>query len=205
MSQLPIRVAKVGGSLFDLPDLAERLRVWLAEQTPAHHVFVAGGGALVEQVRRWNADCPLREDVAHWMCIDLMTVNAQLLHERVPEIPLVEDECLLNQRLSERGCTIFAPAQWLRQSEPTSPGQTLPASWDVTSDAIAARLAIVLIADELVLLKSALPTGLAHVRQLVEDGYVDPMLASLASDLPPTQLVDFRSVPSPTTKLLVTP
>jgi len=38
MTRLPIRVVKVGGSLFDLPDLAERLHNWLGEQTPAHQV-----------------------------------------------------------------------------------------------------------------------------------------------------------------------
>ncbi|NOZ40340.1 MAG: hypothetical protein GXP24_08955 [Planctomycetes bacterium] len=201
MSRLPIRVVKVGGSLLNLPDLAERLQEWLAEQSPAHHVLVAGGGALVEQVRQWHKLRPLNDEAAHWMCVDLMTVTAQMLHDWLPEIPLVEDDRLLCQRVGERGSTIFATADWLRHSEPSLPGRTLPANWDVTSDAIAARLAIVFSVDELVLLKSALPAGDFEVRKLAEIGYLDPMMVRLASELPPTRLVNFRALPHQATKL----
>ncbi len=202
MNQLPIRVVKVGGSLFDLPNLAERLRQWLTEQAPAHHVLVAGGGALVEQVRRWHELKPLNDETAHWMCVDLMTVTAHTLRDWLPEIPLVEDDRVLCQRVGECGCTIFSTANWLRHSEPALPGQKLPMNWDVTSDAIAARLAIVLSADELVLLKSALPAGRAEVRELANGGYVDLMLASLASELPPTHLVNLLASPYQSTKML---
>ena len=180
MSRLPIRVVKVGGSLFDLPDLAERLHQWLAAQRPAHHVLIAGGGALVDQVRQWHKLNPLSDAAAHWMCVDLMTVTTHMLHDRLPEIPLVEDDRLLCQRVGERGCTIFGPASWLRHSEPFLPGQTLPASWDVTSDSIAARLAIVLTAEELVLMKSTFPTEGVEIEGLAESGYVDRMLVDLA-------------------------
>jgi len=198
MSLLPIRVVKVGGSLFDLADLAERLQRWLAEQTPAHHVLVAGGGALVEQVRRWHTLRPLNEETAHWMCVDLMVVTAHMLHDRLPEIPLVEDDRLLFQRIGKRGGTIFGPGQWLRQSEPHLSGTKLPANWIVTSDSIAARLAIVLQAERLVLLKSSLPNQESGVRQLAAEGYVDQQLVRLGPELPTTHLVDFREIPSRT-------
>jgi len=198
MSHLPIRVVKVGGSLFDLADLAQRLHKWFADQTPAHHVLVAGGGALVEQVRRWHAFRPLVEEAAHWMCVDLMTVTAHMLHDRLPEIPLVEDERLLCQRVGERGGAIFEPGQWLRQNEPHLPGTKLPANWNVTSDSIAARLAITLQAERLVLLKSSLPSQESGVRQLAADGYVDQQLATFGPELPTTHLVDFREIPNRT-------
>ncbi len=191
MSRIPIRVVKVGGSLFDLPDLADRLRAWLSEQSPAHHVIVTGGGALVEQVRRWHALRPLNDAAAHWMSVDLMTVTAHMLHDHLPEIPLIEDDRLLCQRLGERSCTLFGPGQWLRHSEPNLPGRKLPTNWQVTSDSIAARLAITLLADELVLLKSALPQK-KSVEQLVQEGYLDRMFAALHPDLPRTFLVNLR-------------
>ncbi len=195
MSRLPIRVVKVGGSLFCLADLGERLHRWLAKQVPAHHVLVAGGGALVEQVRQWHLLKPLNEETAHWMCVDLMTVTAHMLHDRLPDMPLIEGDRQLNQHVGQPGGTIFGPASWLRHSEPNLPGTKLPANWNVTSDSIAARLAIVLQAERLVLLKSSLPSSKADIRQLAADGYVDSQLAALGQELPTTQLVDFREIP----------
>lgn len=203
MNRSAIRVVKVGGSLLDMNDLANRLRKWLAVQTPAHHVLLVGGGALVEQVRRWHAEQPLSESAAHWMCVDLMTVTAHLLHDRLPEFTLVEDDRLLCQRVGQRNCTIFSPARWLRHSEPHLPGLKLPANWEVTSDSIAARLAIVLQADELLLLKSALPNPGEKVQQWTSGGFVDQFFPALSSDLPPTRIVNLRDLPHRTMELLL--
>ena len=192
-----IRVIKVGGSLFDLPQLPERLRAWLDAQAPAHNVLVPGGGALVEQVRTWHAAETLDDAAAHWMCVDLLTVTAHMLHAWLPEIPLIEDDGLLCQRVGEPGATIFGPAPWMRRSEPRLPGTWLPTSWETTSDSIAGRLAAALRADEFVLLKSVVPRGSASrdLSALAAMGYIDPVLAQMAPELPPTRLVDFRSEP----------
>ena len=193
--RVPIRVVKVGGSLLDLGDLATRMRQWLKAQTPAHHVIVVGGGALVEQVREWHRNDPIDDVAAHWMCIDLMSVTAHLLHSRMPEIALIEDDRLLCQRVGSRDCTIFGPANWMRHSEPYLPGTKLPASWDVTSDSIAARLAFALIADEIVLLKSSLPQKRQtnRIKDLAAGGYIDVMMAQLAHELPGVRVVNLRS------------
>lgn len=192
-----IRVVKVGGSLFDLPDLGERLREWLARQRPAHNVLIAGGGPLVEQIRTWHADEPIEDAAAHWMCIDLLTVTAHMLHAWMPEIPLVEDDCLLCQRVGEPGATIFGPAPWMRHSEPGLPGTWLPSSWETTSDSIAGRLAAALLADEFVLMKSALPRRKTsrELSALAAVGYIDSVLAQMAPELPPTRLVNLRALP----------
>lgn len=192
-----IRVVKVGGSLLDLPDLPLRLRAWLASQRPAHNVLIAGGGPLVEQVRTWNADQPIEEAAAHWMCVDLLTVTAHLLHAWLPEYPLVEDDRLLCQRVGEEGGTIFGPAPWMRRSEPGLPGTWLPSNWDTTSDSIAGRLAAALLADEFVLLKSALPRRRTsrELSALAAAGYIDSVLAQMAPELPPTRLVNLRAEP----------
>lgn len=188
-----IRVVKVGGSLLDLPDLADRVRGWLANQSAAHHVLIAGGGPLAEQVRHWHQLRRLKSDAAHWMCVDLMTVTAHLLHARLPEIPLEEDDRLLCQRVGERGCTIFGPAHWLRHGESRLPGTRLPANWDVTSDSIAARLAVALRADEIVLLKSSLPNAAPNVQELARVGFVDAMFPRLFGELPGVRIVNLRA------------
>jgi aspartokinase-like uncharacterized kinase len=192
-----IRVVKVGGSLFDLPDLGERLREWLAAQPPAHNVLIAGGGPLVEQIRTWHADEPIEDAAAHWMCVDLLTVTAHMLHAWMPEIPLVEDDCLLCQRVGEPGATIFGPAPWMRHSEPGLPGTWLPSNWETTSDSIAGRLAAALLADEFVLMKSALPRRKTsrELSALAAVGYIDSVLAQMAPELPPTRLVNLRALP----------
>ncbi|RIK77791.1 MAG: hypothetical protein DCC67_12280 [Planctomycetota bacterium] len=192
-----IRVVKVGGSLLDLPELPQRLRRWLAAQSTAHNVLVPGGGPLVDQLRTWNAAEPIDEIAAHWMCVDLLTVTAHLLHAWLPEIPLVENDRLLCQRVGEPGATIFGPAPWMRHSEPGLPGTWLPSSWETTSDSIAGRLAAALRADEFVLLKSVLPRGggSKELSALAAVGYIDPVLARMAPELPPTRLVNLRADP----------
>jgi hypothetical protein len=77
------------------------------------------------------------------------------------------------------------------------PGTWLVTGWETTSDAIAGRLAVALRADEFVMLKSRLPrrTGAMELSALASVGYVDPMLAKMAPELPPTRVVDLRSQP----------
>ena len=148
-----------------------------------------------------HAICPLSTAAAHWIGVDLMTITAHMLHDWMPDVPLIEDDRLLCQRLGEQACTVFGPAPWMRHSEPYLPGLKLPVSWEVTSDSIAARLAIVLQADELVLLKSGLPGAGANIQQLADQGYVDHELVLLQAELPPAKLVNLREIPCGTMKL----
>jgi aspartokinase-like uncharacterized kinase len=213
----PIIVTKIGGSLFDLPDLPDRLQAKLTASPKAHHVLVTGGGALVEQIRSWHERWPLDEELAHWISVDLMDVTARLLHARMLKLQVPEFQAPalilssafqnLKQRSQSPGITFFCTAQWLRQVEPNQPGKQLPASWEVTSDAIAGRLAIVLEASKLILLKSTTPresvsgketSGMSESNQaasletLTKAGLIDPYLPRLASELPPLQLVNLR-------------
>jgi len=161
-------------------------------------VLVAGGGPLVEQVRSWHAAEALDDAAAHWMSVDLLTVTAHMLHAWLPETPLIEDDCLLCQRVGAPGATIFGPARWMRHAEPRLPGTWLPTSWETTSDSIAGRLAAALRADEFVLLKSALPRRYAikDLSALAAIGYIDSVLAQMAPELPSTRLVNLRSEPA---------
>jgi len=70
----------------------------------------------------------------------------------------------------------------------------------VTSDSIAGRLAIALRADAFVLLKSASPTS-EFCREMSKTGFVDPFLDRLASELPPTRVVNLRDPNFPESKM----
>lgn len=193
----PLRIVKVGGSLLEMPHLGQRLQKWLEVQPAAHAVLVVGGGSLVQQVRDWDQRWNLDEVTAHWICVDLMSATARLFKSRLLEVPLTSDVDRLKQLSAEPGCTVFDAARWMRETEPELPGTTLPPSWDVTSDSIAARLAVALRAEELVLLKSVLPEEVESqgIAALAANGAVDEMLPRLFAELPPVRMVNLRADP----------
>jgi aspartokinase-like uncharacterized kinase len=184
------RVIKVGGSLFDLADLGERLQHWLDGQRRARNFFVAGGGRLVDEIRQQHDLRRLDEFRAHWLCIDAMDIMAHVLHQRLVGSNLCSK--ISGAREARTTNTIFKLGKWLRFGESISPGTRLVESWDVTSDTIAARLAICVGADEFVLLKSADPPS-HDLHQLAEVGYVDRFLPNLADELPSWGMVNLRN------------
>ena len=183
------RVVKLGGSLLDFDCLVPRLHAWLAGQPPMPGVMLVGGGKLADAIRDAFARHRLGEEAAHWLCIRLLGVTAELVAGLLPEAVLVNrfDE-LAAERVAKR-LAVFEPEQYLRD-EAVDP---LPHSWDVTSDSIAARLAARLEAGELVLLKSDLPAGLATLQEAADAGYVDRYFPTVAADLPRIRCVNLRS------------
>lgn len=176
------RVVKLGGSLFDLPRMPERVQAWLAGQPARRSVIVCGGGVLADGVRELDRRFALNEASAHWLAVRTMTIHAELLVAVCPWMRLARTlaECLVGE--PERPW-VLDPWHFLREVEPTLPGVGLPASWSVTSDSIAARVASALGAGELVLLKSALPPGGATLRGAVDSGYVDGFFRTAAHAL----------------------
>jgi aspartokinase-like uncharacterized kinase len=193
MNTCRISVVKVGGSLLTNADLPRLLRRWLVAQQAArhdtHYVLIVGGGPLVDAVREIDRSNQLGDAVGHWICIDLMGITARIVAAALPELALVDQFAELLDRVSRRGVTLFCPNQFLRQIEPKSFGTPLAANWSVTSDSIAGRLAIVLSADELVLIKSAVfptPTNVSNdpLAEFAASGYVDSFLPNLKQELP---------------------
>ena len=79
-----IRVVKVGGSLLDWPLLPRALQQWLSQQPPAFNVLVAGGGELTDLIRQADRSFRLGDERSHWLCIDAMSISAQILAAVVP-------------------------------------------------------------------------------------------------------------------------
>jgi 5-(aminomethyl)-3-furanmethanol phosphate kinase len=179
-----LRVVKVGGSLFDWPQLPERLAAWIAAQSPGRNVLIAGGGSLADAVRQFDARFKIGDEASHWLCVDLLDITARMLHRLILNARLCDslDDCPSNDLL------VFAPAKFLRECEPRLAGCKLPHSWRVTSDSIAARIAEACHADELVLLKSALPKEGSRSTE-----FVDAHFAQAVSRLPQVRLVNLRS------------
>jgi aspartokinase-like uncharacterized kinase len=191
MAKQYFRVVKVGGSLFDLPDMGKRIRKWLKKEVPGISIFVAGGGELVEAIRRMHAAEPMSEERAHHLCMDAMDMMAHILHQRLPRSSLCGWLHQMRQQRAE--LMIFQLGLWLSVSQRSFAGTPLPESWDVTSDSIAARVAICTGADELVLLKSADPPS-RDLQELADCGYVDKFLPKLGGELPPWRCVNLRAI-----------
>jgi aspartokinase-like uncharacterized kinase len=180
------RVVKVGGSLLNLPDLGVRIQNWLGQQVPAQNILVPGGGILVDAVRMQS----IGDDASdHWSCIAIMDALALTLAGNFPTLKSITSPEDLPATADNY---VLAPEAWLRECEPLLPGTRLIESWDVTSDSIAARLAICTGADELVLLKSADPPS-RDLQELADAGYVDKFLPQLAGELPPWRIVNLRN------------
>jgi aspartokinase-like uncharacterized kinase len=189
MSDIPSSgpiVVKVGGSLFDLPDLGPRLQTWLDSLPTRNVLLVPGGGPTADVVRdldRWHA---LGEERAHWLALRALTLNAYFLAELLPNAAVVE-------RLGDwrRDGPAIVDAHAFARLDEGLPA-CLPHSWAVTSDAVAARVAVVSRARELVLLKSADPPAGADWRAAARAGYVDDVFADVLGAVP-ARAVNFWS------------
>lgn len=184
----PLRLIKVGGSLLrsappSQAGLTAAFRGWLGQQTAAVNVLVAGGGEFVDVIRRADEEHHLGEETAHWLCVDALSVTAQLLGA-VLSVPVVTRRQELPEEIPS--VCVFDPASFMHDLEHRLFLDPLPRTWGVTSDSIAARIADHLAASELVLLKSCLP-GPA-----VAD-FVDNSFSVAAANLPTIRCVNFRS------------
>jgi aspartokinase-like uncharacterized kinase len=110
-------------------------------------VVVPGGGPFAERVREFDQAYHLSSDSAHWMAILGMDQYAFLLCDMIPGSRLVEDRGGILAAHDDGKVPVLAPSRWLRATD------ELPHSWEVTSDSLAAYLATLLGAEQLVLVK----------------------------------------------------
>jgi aspartokinase-like uncharacterized kinase len=185
-------IVKLGGSLLAMDGLPTRLRQWLASRSAGWHVIVIGGGALADVVRDLHRRHHFGSDAAHRLAIEAMAFNTRMLSALLPEFPLTSrpPECRI--RVPKPQALLLDVGKYLDEIEPTLPFDPLPASWDVTSDSIAARLATAWGAVELMLLKSSLPPQHATLKQLSDMGYVDRYFPTAAARLPVIRCVNLR-------------
>jgi aspartokinase-like uncharacterized kinase len=125
-------VAKVGGSLFDQPDLGERLRRWVG-QVDAPVLLVPGGGAGADVIRQLDQAHRIGEEAAHWLALRVLTVNAHFL------AALLDAPVQFEPGKPPLPLAVLDPHAFC-QADEGGPG-ALPHSWHVTSDSIAARVA----------------------------------------------------------------
>jgi aspartokinase-like uncharacterized kinase len=170
MNEAPV-VVKVGGSLFDLPGLGKRLASFLSVLEQREIILVAGGGPAAQFVRILNRDHRLGEEASHWLAVRSLSLTAHVLAAMLPSAAVVDS-------LSERR-PLWTSGMWpildlfaFAKIDDARPG-ALPHSWDVTSDSLAARVAEVSGARELILLKSVTLSSPADWTDASRQGHVD--------------------------------
>lgn len=174
---------KLGGSLLDLDDLVERLLDVINEVS--FPLLVTGGGGLADFVRQWDDQGLLTEHEAHQLAIASMSFNAGNLAQRDNRFQVVAsyDDALGVTSLGR--IPLLDVMQVLFAEERRRPAlPTIPRSWDVTSDSIAAWLARAWGAD-LWLLKSVDPVDV--------HGDVDQWFFEAAKGLSEFRWVNLRS------------
>lgn len=179
---------KVGGSLFDWPELIPRLRAFV-EPLQKNKIFLfPGGGPLTDVIREYDRVHQLGEERSHWLAIKTLQINSLLLSAIFPEWRLITT----HEQLSQRGNGILDPFP-LCECEPQH-SDLIPASWQVTSDSISLRFAQVANASRLILLKSTnLPDGLSW-SEAAEQGFVDAHFPKLFEIKPiPIEWVNLRA------------
>ena len=182
----PLVVIKLGGSLLACDDWPRRLERWLQPQPAVTRVIVCGGGAAVDALRAQDREQAMDAGECHWQAIAEMTRNTLAAAARFPQARVC---CCLQEVASgrEHGPLVFFDCQpFLKNESPGNGLEPLPQSWDVTSDSIAARVAVRLAAEELVLLKSANPEqrhGVLSLSELSAAGYVDAFFPQAARGL----------------------
>jgi 5-(aminomethyl)-3-furanmethanol phosphate kinase len=168
-------VVKVGGSLFDWPDLAPRLRHWLAvSRNESRILLVPGGGATADAIRTFDRIHTLGDERAHWLALRALTLNAHILRSILPEALLIDEPSADMPSLAILDAVAFLLADEDRH------GRTIPHSWEATSDAVAARVAVATGASRLVLLKSAtIATEEMDWDEMARHGLVDPVFPAI--------------------------
>ncbi len=172
-------VVKVGGSLYDVPDLGARLRHWLHSQPPSKRVLlVPGGGSVVDAIRHLDRDQGLGEEISHWLALRALSVNAHFLAALMPSTRVVEDVgAWQGSDTAILDVHAFALADEKREDR-------LPHAWTVTSDSLAARVAVVHRAETLVLLKSTTISADGAWDEAARLGWVDEHFAEVLRHAP---------------------
>ena len=178
-----IRIVKLGGSLLENSNMPFELHDWLARQPISQNIIVVGGGRMADEIRQWDQRFSLGNTPAHWLCIQVMSITANALATALKTVPLFDSLEKAAQLTGQKTTCVLDVLKFLRHEEPHRPGIRIPHDWCVSSDSIAARIANVLSADELVLLKSAAPPKDLTIASAAKHDYVDKFLPKLADDL----------------------
>jgi dihydroneopterin aldolase len=168
-------VVKLGGSTAHAAEMARWIAALAGSKLPI--VIVPGGGLFADQVRETQMRMDFSDTAAHAMAILAMEQFGQIILDR--------DERLVPARSLEEMVQALDAVKvpvWLPSSL-ALPAPDIPASWDITSDSLAAWLAGKLGAKALLLIKqTGAFFGSDTIDSLAVRGVVDAGFAAMLPD-----------------------
>ena len=166
-------VIKVGGSLLSFPTLAERLQTWINQRPDSFIRMVIGGGPFADSIRSLQKIHHFNNIQSHQLAIEAMGLSQVLVAKLLDDIPILSigSNSLDLWKDGSPRVALIDHRYWLQE-----PSECLPNDWNVTSDSLAAWVAVNSKADRLVWAKSVGPPS-----SLVEAGakqWVDTYLST---------------------------
>ena len=155
-------VVKIGGSLFSTSGWQHAVQSLIAHESLFNHsvVILAGGGPLVDGLRVIDANSSLPDSLMHDLALEAMAITAQILATTL-KLPLAQEETGASPIVLDIR----------KQGVIRNTIESLPHSWNTTSDSIAAAIAATT-GSGLLLVKST-PPPTRDVECLASTGWVD--------------------------------
>ena len=170
-----LTIVKLGGS----HALAPHLRNWLSALAGCggRVIVVPGGGPFADQVRQAQIEMKFDDRAAHHMALLAMEqFGAAICNLETTLVPAASLRQLRQTLRSGR-----TPV-WMATKMALAAAASLPASWDVTSDSMAAWLAARVGSANVVLVKHGAPFGGApDMNDLIGRKIVDPLFQTYLS------------------------
>jgi 5-(aminomethyl)-3-furanmethanol phosphate kinase len=167
IEEKPMWVVKIGGSLLGSPELERWLEIF-AKFSDGNIVIVPGGGVFANAVREAQKLSKISDACAHRLAVLAMDQFGLLLANMNPLIATARTEMEIDERTWQHRGIVWLPSTMVLADD------SIPQSWDVTSDSLAAWLAEKLGAQHLVLVKSEKPSEPdLSLRMMTKEGLVD--------------------------------
>jgi 5-(aminomethyl)-3-furanmethanol phosphate kinase len=175
---MSVWVVKLGGSLANSEQLPKWLEV-IATAGAGKVVLVPGGGPWADEVRAAQKRERFNDSVAHLKALRAMERYALVLLEMHADLMPAATEAEIREALSTGKVALWMPHDMVL-ADPS-----IPKTWDVTSDSLAAWLAGQLSATNLLLVKSlGLDAPHLDVKEWSRRGWVDRAFQTFIKDAP---------------------
>lgn len=168
-------VLKLGGSLLESGRLTAVLDIVAKRKRPV--IVVPGGGRFADQVRDAQAANGFDDASAHRLALFAMHQMANVIASRSRHFA----PAAIKEEIGMAGVNGLVPV-WL-PSTMAGADPTIPKSWDMTSDSLAAWLAGEVGAKDVALVKSCTVDPAATLDDVTATGIVDPLFRDYVEKL----------------------
>ena len=171
-------VVKIGGSLLGSPELVRWLEI-VVKFSDGKIIIVPGGGVFADAVRDAQKLSKISDACAHRLAVLAMDQFGLVLASLNPLLVTASSELEIAERTWQHRGIVWLPSKMVLSDD------TIPQSWDVTSDSLAAWLARKMDAKHLVLVKSDKPEdSQLSLKLMTENGLIDQAFSDFVQNQP---------------------